>query len=200
VADVPLLETKIHMPRKRRDVVARPRLDERLDPARLPALTLVSAPAGFGKTTVLAEGPAASGSDALVAWVSLDRRDNDPRLFWSYVVAAIRSVAGEVGATAATMLQDGASSIDLVLTTLLNDLGRVETEVVLVLDDVHLIESTEVHDSVRFLLEHVPPQVHLVLASRADPRGRWPASAPGASSSSSEARSCASPPTRRRPI
>jgi LuxR family transcriptional regulator, maltose regulon positive regulatory protein len=172
VIPVPLLETKFHAPRRRRGVVARPRLEARLDPAQLPALTLVSAPAGFGKTTLLAEWLASVGQDARVAWVSLDSRDNDPHLFCAYLVAAVRAVAGEVGDGAAAMLEDGASTMEGVLATLLNDLGRVETEVVVVLDDYHVVESGAVHASVRFLLENLPAHGHLVLATRADPP--WP--------------------------
>ena len=172
VVGVPLLETKFHAPRCRRGVVARARLVDRLDPRRLPALTLVSAPAGFGKTTLLSEWLATAGREARVAWVSLDSRDNDPRLFWSYVIAAVRVVAPDVGEGAAALLADGAPSIDGVLATFLNDLGRVDVELVVVLDDYHLVEASEVHESVSFVLEHLPAHVHLVLATRADPP--WP--------------------------
>jgi ATP/maltotriose-dependent transcriptional regulator MalT len=172
VAGVPLIEAKFHVPRGRRGVVARPRLEARLDPRRLPALTLVSAPAGFGKTTLVAEWLDTAGRQAAVAWVSLDRGDNDPRLLWSSVVAALRASAAEVGDGTEALFQDGASSMDAVLATLLNELGRAGTELIVVLDDYHLIESHEVHESVRFVLDHLPPHVHLVLASRADPP--WP--------------------------
>ena len=162
---VPLLETKLHAPR-RRGVVARPRLRDRLDRRDQPALTLVSAAAGFGKTTLVAEwfadGPA-------TAWLSLDRRDNDPALFWSYVVAALRSAAPAVGATARSLLAAPQPSIDAVVATLLNDLHDVAHDVVLVLDDYHVIDLPEIHDAVAFLLGHLPANVHLVIASRADP-------------------------------
>ena len=162
---VPLLETKLHAPR-RRGVVARPRLRDRLDRRDQPALTLVSAAAGFGKTTLVAEwfadGPA-------TAWLSLDRRDNDPARFWTYVVAALRSAAPDAGATARSLLEAPQPSIDAVVATLLNDLHAVAHDVVLVLDDYHVIESAEIHETVAFLLEHLPPHVHLVIASRADP-------------------------------
>ena len=103
-----LLETKFHAPRRRGGVVARPRLDRRLAPARLPALTLVSAPAGFGKTTLLAEWLAGSaGGSARVAWLSLDRRDDDPWLFWTYVVAALRGAVPELGDFTAERLVRG---------------------------------------------------------------------------------------------
>jgi LuxR family maltose regulon positive regulatory protein len=155
----PLLETKLHVPR-RRALVARPRLTERLDRGAESALTLVSAPAGFGKTTLLAEWLAGG---RMAAWLSLDARDNDPAVFWAYVVAAVRSVAPGIGAGALDQ------PIETVLATLLNDLSAVPGDVVLVLDDYHLVESREIQDGMAFLLEHRPPQLHVVIAGRADP-------------------------------
>src|SRR6266699_686459 len=97
----PLLETKLHVPRWRRGLVARPRLSERLSRGAESALTLVSAPAGFGKTTLLAEWLAAAPADGRsVAWLSLDQRDNDPALFWTYLVAALKTAAAGDGAAA----------------------------------------------------------------------------------------------------
>ena len=102
----PLLETKLHVPRWRRSLVARPRLSERLSRGAESALTLVSAPAGFGKTTLLAEWLAAAPFDGRsVAWLSLDQRDNDPALFWTYLVAALKTAAPGVGAGALALLQ-----------------------------------------------------------------------------------------------
>src|SRR5258707_13724239 len=102
----PLLATKLHMPRRQRDLVARPRLSERLGRGAESALTLVSAPAGFGKTTLLtqwlAAGPAARRS---VAWLSLDQRDNDPGLFWTYLVAALKTAVQGGGASVLSLLQ-----------------------------------------------------------------------------------------------
>jgi len=162
---VPLLETKLHAPR-RRGVVARPRLRARLERRELPPLTLVSAAAGFGKTTLVAEwfadGPA-------TAWLSLDTRDNDPARFWAYVVAALDSAAPDAVAATRTLLDGPQLAVETLLATLLNDLHAVAHDVVLVLDDYHVIESAEVHESVAFLLEHLPQHVHLVIASRADP-------------------------------
>jgi LuxR family maltose regulon positive regulatory protein len=167
----PLLETKLHLPRRRGGLVARPRLSERLSRGVESALTLVSAPAGFGKSTLLAESLAAVAVDGRsAAWLSLDRGDNDPMVFWTYVVAALRTATPGVGGSALALLQaPQPPPIDAVLTTLLNDLGALERDVVLVLDDYHVIESREVQDAMAFLLEHVPPQLHLVIASRADP-------------------------------
>jgi LuxR family maltose regulon positive regulatory protein len=166
----PLLETKLHVPRPRRGLVARRRLVERLTRVWDSALTLVSAPAGFGKTTLLAEWLAAAPAEGRsVAWLSLDERDNDPALFWTYVVTALRTAVPAVGAGALSLLQTPRTSIDVVLATLLNELIDVPGDVVLVLDDYHLIEARDVNDGVAFLLEHLPPQIHLVIATRADP-------------------------------
>jgi LuxR family maltose regulon positive regulatory protein len=104
-----------------------------------------------------------------VAWLSLDQRDNDPGLFWTYLVTAIQSAAPEVGATAVALLQSPQPPIEAVLASLLNDLSAISDDVVLVLDDYHVIDAREIQDGMAFLLERLPPQVHLVIASRADP-------------------------------
>ena len=171
----PLLVTKLHVPRRPRSLVPRPRLSDRLTRGAESALTLVSAPAGFGKTTLLTEWLAATSADGRsVAWLSLDQRDNDPVLFWTYFVAALRLAderlaAEAIGAGALSLLESPQSPIEAVLATLLNDLGSLANEVVLVLDDYHLIESRDVQDAMAFLVEHLPPQIHLVIAGRADP-------------------------------
>ncbi len=166
----PLLETKLHLPRWRRSLVARPRLSERLSRGAESALTLVSAPAGFGKTTLLAEWLAAAPADGRsVAWLSLDQRDNDPALFWTYLVAALKTAAPGVGESALSLLQPPEPPSEAGLVTLLNDLGAISNDVVLVLDDYHVIDARDVQDGMAFLLEHLPPQIHLVIASRTDP-------------------------------
>lgn len=171
--ELPLLESKLHVPRRRRAVVTRARLAQRLDRDALSAVVLVSAPAGFGKTTLLAEWLAADGEmTKRTAWLSLDRRDSDPAVFWTYVVAAVRKVAADAGADALTTLQSTPAALEAVVTSLLNDLGALADDVVLVLDDYHLVESLDVQESMRFLVEHLPEQLHLVIASRADPP--WP--------------------------
>jgi LuxR family transcriptional regulator, maltose regulon positive regulatory protein len=139
----PLLETKLHVPRRRRGLVPRPRLSERLSRASESKLTLVSAPAGFGKTTLLAEWLAAA-PERSVAWLSLDQRDNDPLLFWTYVVAALETAAPGVGAGALALLQSPQPPIDAVLATLLNDLSASSDDAVLVLDDYHVIDARDV--------------------------------------------------------
>ena len=166
----PLLETKFHVPRRGRGLVARPRLAERLSRGADSALTLVSAPAGFGKTTLLAEWLAVVASEGrTVAWLSIDQRDNEPGVFWTYLVAALKTVAPGVGAEALTLLQSPQSPIEGVLAALLNDIDAISNDVVLVLDDYHLIDSRPVQEGIAFLLEHLPPQIHVVIVGRADP-------------------------------
>jgi LuxR family transcriptional regulator, maltose regulon positive regulatory protein len=166
----PLLETKLHVPRGRPSLVKRPRLIECLSRGAESALTLVSAPAGFGKTTLLTEWLAGAPADGRsAAWLSLDQRDNDPALFWSYLVAALQTASPRVGAGALSLLQSPQTPIEAVLATLLNDLSASSNDVVLVLDDYHVIDARDVQDGMTFLLEHLPPQMHLVIASRADP-------------------------------
>jgi len=171
---IALLETKLYVPRSRRGLVLRPRLSERLDRGTASKLVLLSAPAGFGKTTLLTEWlaarPAALAGERLAAWLSLDRGDNDPASFWAYVIAALRTVASGVGESAQALLDaPQPPPTETVLTALLNDLGTVAGEIVLVLDDYHVIEAREVQDGMAFLLDHLPPRLHVVIASRADP-------------------------------
>jgi LuxR family maltose regulon positive regulatory protein len=167
----PLLRTKLYVPRPRVGLVARPRFIRRLDAAANAKLILVSAPAGFGKTTLLAEwlaGPAPTTRS--VAWVSLDRGDNDPVSFWTYLIAALQTVSPEVGETELGLLASPQPPpIQRVLTTLLNDLGLPGDDIVLVLDDYHLVQAPEIQTGLAFLLEHLPPRLHLVIAGRADP-------------------------------
>ena len=164
----PLLTTKVHVPRRRRGLVLRPRLIERLSGAAEATLTLVSAPAGFGKTTVLTEW--LTGADERsAAWLSLDERDNDPVVFWTYLIAALQTAVDRVATGALAVLEERHTSIDGVLTALLNGLDAVEGNVVLVLDDYHVIASRDVHEQMAFLLERLPSQVHLVISTRADP-------------------------------
>jgi LuxR family maltose regulon positive regulatory protein len=167
----PLFEAKLHVPRRRRrGLIARPRLVERLSHVAESPLTLVSAPAGFGKTTLLAEWlPTIAADGRSVAWLSLDQRDNDPAVFWTYLLAALETAVPGVGASARVILQSSQPSMEAVIATLLNDLHAVSNDVVLVLDDYHVIEALDVQDAMAFLLEHLPPQIHLVIAGRADP-------------------------------
>jgi LuxR family transcriptional regulator, maltose regulon positive regulatory protein len=165
----PLLETKLHAPSRRRDFVARPRLSERLSRGAESELTLISAPPGFGKTTLLTDWLADTTSNTgPAAWLSLDRRDNDPALFWTYVVTAVKTAYG-VGADALTLLQSPQQSVEAVIASLLNDLQGVSNDVVLVLDDYQVIDARDVQEGMAFLLEHLPQHVHVVIAGRADP-------------------------------
>jgi LuxR family maltose regulon positive regulatory protein len=163
-----LLATKLHVPPTRPGFVARPRLVDRLAPTHGGELTLVCAPAGFGKTALLADW--ARRDRRPVAWLSLDEGDNDPARFWRHVAAALDPVHPGVAQQVDALLQGlQPTSFEAVVTTLVNELAGVAEEVVLVLDDYHLIQAPAVHESVGFLLEHLPAQLRLVLASRADP-------------------------------
>jgi LuxR family maltose regulon positive regulatory protein len=133
-------------------------------------LTLISAPAGFGKSTLLAEWLAVTPADGSVtAWLSLDPGDSHPATFWTHVIAALQTVAPNVGAKALTLLESPEASIGAVLAPLLNELNAVPGDIVLVLDDYHAIDSAEIQVGAAFLLEHLPANVHLVIATRADP-------------------------------
>jgi LuxR family maltose regulon positive regulatory protein len=175
-----LLSTKLYIPPVRPELVSRPRLIERLNAGLHRKLTLISAPAGFGKTTLLSEW--AGGCGRPIAWVSLDRGDNDPTRFWTYFIAALQTIQADVaeaavGEAALAMLQSpggaGASTpppIEAILTALINEITERLAAFVLVLDDYHLlIKAQPIHDALGFLLDHLPPQMHLVIATRADP-------------------------------
>lgn len=162
-----LLLTKIHPPRIHGDVLARQRLLQQMQQGLQRKLTLIAAPAGFGKTTLINHW--ARQHEARLAWFSLDDDDNDPNRFWLYVIAALQSIEPQLGKVAQdSLLQPGAST-EVVLTTLLNDLLNIEEQIVLLLDDYHLISDQSIHESVSFLLEHMPPQLHLIIASRVEP-------------------------------
>ncbi|WP_204137618.1 LuxR C-terminal-related transcriptional regulator [Halomicronema sp. CCY15110] len=162
-----LLETKLYRPQWSADLVSRPRLLDRITPQR--KLTLISAPAGFGKTTLLAEWIAAVPHRP-VAWVSLDPGDNDPAVFWTYLVTALQMIQPGLGARSLQLLQTlQPPPIESVLMTLLNEVAAVEAEFVLILDDYHEIATAAIHEGMSFLLSHLPPQMHLIIASRADP-------------------------------
>jgi len=166
----PLLKSKYRMPVRRLGAVPRRRLADRLAAASRLPLTVLSAPAGFGKTTLLTEWLADTAADGTtVAWLSLDRRDNDPVLFWTYLVSALQAAVPGLGDTALGLLAPSSRSTDAALAALLNDLEGLPDDLVLVLDDYHLIDAAEVHAGMAFVLEHQPPQLHLILATRVDP-------------------------------
>ncbi|HEV3494830.1 MAG TPA: AAA family ATPase, partial [Actinomycetes bacterium] len=163
-----LVATKLHRPRLRPGLVPRPRLAERIDQGMERGLVLVSTPAGFGKTTLVADW--ARRSRRPVAWLSLDAADNDPTRFWRHATAALDVVhPGVADRVAALFGPPAPSSFDAVVTALVNQLAATAEEVVLVVDDFHLIQAAPVHASVAFLLEHLPVQLRLVVAARADP-------------------------------
>jgi LuxR family transcriptional regulator, maltose regulon positive regulatory protein len=189
-----LLATKLFMPRARPDLVSRPRLFAQLEAGLHGLLTLVCAPAGFGKTTLMADWLAHQGHEmsdrrpgdlpassvqspvSKVAWVSLDAGDNDPARFWSYTITALDSLHPGAGDGAMALLQaPQPPPIDVILTTMLNALSsrtprpREAGPDLLVLDDYHVIETLAIHQALSFLLDHLPPSLHLVIATREDP-------------------------------
>jgi LuxR family transcriptional regulator, maltose regulon positive regulatory protein len=170
-AEIPLLMTKLYVPHARENMVSRPRLVERMNAGMKGTLTLIVAPAGWGKTTLLSAWHTDPSRPAQrLAWVSLDAGDNDPVRFWTCVIVALNTPSSSVGETALALLHSPQSPpIESVLTLLLNALATRSTETVLVLDDYHLIEAQPIHDSLTFLLDHLPSQLHLVIASRLDP-------------------------------
>jgi LuxR family maltose regulon positive regulatory protein len=162
-----LLATKLHVPRPRPGFLVRLRLLERLTQGTAGALTLVCAPAGFGKTSLL--GDWARRSRQPVAWLSLDGGDGDPARFWRYVAAALDGLRPGVARRVEALFQGGQPPLEAVLAVLVNELVQGSGEVVLVLDDYHLVEEPAVHDGLAGLLERLPGQLRLVVASRADP-------------------------------
>jgi LuxR family transcriptional regulator, maltose regulon positive regulatory protein len=164
----PLVETKLYTPKLRRSLVARPRLSGRLSRGAESRLTLISAPAGFGKTTLLAEW-AASRTERSVAWLSLEESDSQPASYWTYLITALQAAVPGVGTSALLLLQSAQPPIEAVLTTVLNELGSVPNDIYLVLDDYHLVDGPDIQAGMTFLLEHLPPQVHLVVSTREDP-------------------------------
>jgi len=164
----PVLATKLFIPPLRRDLVLRQRLVDQLNVGVQQKLTLISAPAGFGKTTLVSEWTTICGQQ--VAWLSLDEGDNDPTRFLAYVVAALQALAPKIGASALAALQSSQPPpIESILTALLNEIATLTDHFILVLDDYHVIDSKPVDHALTFLLEHLPPQMHLVIASREDP-------------------------------
>jgi LuxR family maltose regulon positive regulatory protein len=174
-----VLETKLTPPRLRPEHVLRELPLDVLHEGRSRKLTLVAAPPGFGKTTLLAEW--VTESEIPVAWLSVDDDDNDPVRFFAHLIAAIRIAAPAVGTQAlAAQRAPGAGIVEVVLPHLLNDLATVEWEIALVIDDYHLVTNGEIHEALAYLIGNVPPTVQVVLATRADPPlplSRWRACA-----------------------
>jgi LuxR family maltose regulon positive regulatory protein len=168
-----LLSTKLYIPPRRANAIARPHLTEKLlSGVNQPgSFTLLSGPAGFGKTTLLSEFVARLQMP--IAWVSLDEGDNDPVRFWSYLIAACQTAYAGVGASAQTVLQSPQLlPADTIPTILINDLASLDRELVLILDDYHAIQNENIHASFSFLLEHLPGNLHIGVSTRVDPP--WP--------------------------
>jgi LuxR family maltose regulon positive regulatory protein len=174
----PILATKLFIPSPRPGIVSRPRLVERLNGGLAAGrkLSLISASAGFGKTTLVSEWIA--GCKRPTAWLSLDEGDNDPTRFLIYVVAALQTlalsevegIAANIGAGALAMLQSPQPpATEAILTSLLNEITAIPDKFILVLDDYHAIDSKPIDQALAFLLDHLTPQMHLVIASREDP-------------------------------
>ena len=169
---MPLLTTKLHIPPVRAEWVPRPRLVERLS-AGLDGrrLTLISAPAGSGKTSLAAAWLAALGSGFRAAWLSLDEGDNDPARFLAYLVAALRAAGPQIGTEALRLLERAPAALEVepVAASLINDLAGLGSPAILVLDDYHAITELAVHEAVGLLVDRQPPSLHLAIATRHDP-------------------------------
>lgn len=185
-----ILATKLYIPPHRAGAVHRPRLITRLQAGLRGKLTLISAPAGFGKTTLVSEwvsqisdlrgtnsdlrngqsADSSPGNEYAIAWLSLDEGDQDTTRFLTYLVAALQTVAPHIGAQALAMLQSPQpAATESILTHLLNEIAGLTRPCVLVLDDYHLIDAREIDEALTFLLDHLPPQLHLLITTREDP-------------------------------
>lgn len=166
----PLLTTKLYLPPGRPNLAPRRRLVERLAAGLQGPLTLISAPAGYGKTTLMSEWRLTQGADYPLAWLALDREDNDPLRFLTYLTAALGALRPGLGKeTLAALQAPQPPPPAALLTALINELAEIERPFALALDDYHVIEAQPVHEALRFLLEHMPHPMHLVILARADP-------------------------------
>ncbi|RPI28846.1 MAG: hypothetical protein EHM70_16310 [Chloroflexota bacterium] len=163
-----LLASKLYFPPHRPNLVQRPHILESLDAGLSGKLTLVSAPTGFGKTTLVSEWIRDCGHPA--AWLSLDKNDNDPSRFLIYLIAALQRIDSEIGVDVRAALQESLSPpYEILLTRLISEMERLPEKSIIVLDDYHLIDSKPVHDALNFLIEYLPPTIHLVISGRTDP-------------------------------
>jgi len=166
----PLLTTKIYLPAARSDLVPRVRLTQILDEglSRQDKLILVAAPAGFGKTTLVADW--LRHVDRPVAWLSLDKDDNNPSRFWRYVIAALQTVDATLGQTVLAALESPQlPPLESLLTELINDLSGLAQPIILALDDYHFIDAEAIHNSLIFFLDHLPARLCLVITTRVNP-------------------------------
>ncbi len=173
----PILSTKLYIPPLHPNLTPRPRLIERLDKGLrdTPGVTLISAPAGFGKTTLVNEW--LRQSDLCTAWLSLEETDNDPARFLTYLVAALEQISDTIDHIGqGTVQTPQPAPSEALLTVLINEIAATSTQFVLVLDDYHVIKTQSIHHALTFLLEHLPSQMRLVIICRADPPlplARW---------------------------
>ncbi|HEX4683545.1 MAG TPA: LuxR C-terminal-related transcriptional regulator [Gemmatimonadaceae bacterium] len=167
----PFLETKLYVPRTRSGLVPRPRLIDALRQAGEQKLTIVVAPAGFGKTTLLGGWVLDTfGADAGAAWVSLDATENEPSVFWAYFITAVARVHPGVGQSAMSQLRSAhPAPIESILATFINEIEALGRTLTVILDDYHVIDALSIHETMTFLLDRMPPRMHLVIASRSDP-------------------------------
>ncbi|MBN8560120.1 MAG: hypothetical protein J0L70_06325 [Leptolyngbya sp. UWPOB_LEPTO1] len=164
----PLLATKFYVPPTRSRLVKREHLIEQLNQGIDHPLILISAPAGFGKTTLLSEWQ--PRTHLKTSWLSLDPRDNDSTRFWTYTIAALQKTQPNLGASTLAMLHSmDHASAETFLIPLINEITDLTDELILILDDYHAIVDRSIHDGIAFLLDHLPPRLHLVIASRIDP-------------------------------
>jgi len=173
----PLLKTKLHIPRRRPDMVSRSLLIQQLNERLQRKLTLITAPAGYGKTSLAAEWihalqseTAEGASNNRITWLSLEEADSEPIRFLSYMIAALQKVVPEIGVSSLSLFEMAQTPpINTVLNELLNDIAGLDDHIMLVLDDYHVISHPEIHEALHYLVEHQPHQMHLVITSREDP-------------------------------
>ena len=164
----PILATKLYIPSTRPGIVQRPRLIERLNEDLHLKLTIISAPAGFGKTALLTDW--IPNSPHCVTWFSLDQGDNDPTQFWAYFISSLQGLRSDLGKVALALLHSPEPPpIESILTSLINDIATFPDRFAAVLDDYHVIDSKAIDRALSFLLMHLPPNMHLVIATREDP-------------------------------
>ncbi|MCK4792733.1 MAG: hypothetical protein KAV87_53890, partial [Desulfobacteraceae bacterium] len=165
-----LINTKLNIPKLRSGIVSRENLLSRLSEGISTKLTLISAPTGYGKTTLVLDWLVHSGSGYPVAWVSLDESENDPIQFLLYVIAALEKIQEDVGQDVRAILQGSQElQIQTILSVLINDIDLIGEDFILILDDCHVIENNEVHETLNFLIDHLPTKMHIVILTRADP-------------------------------
>ena len=165
---IELLRTKLFIPRPRENLVSRPRLVEWLNAGLDKKLTLIAAPAGFGKTTLLSEW--IPQSPRCVTWLSLDDGDNDSTRFWTYFISSLQGLRPQLGESALALLQSLQTfPITSILTALINDISAFPDEFAIVLDDYHVIDSQPIHEALTYLIAHLPANMHLVMTTRIDP-------------------------------